>query len=338
MEDAFIVLFFTFITQQLQHLANRTPRNSSHSHNGRTDTQDTGELSSPTNSLFPWLDVDTPLEEVRDFFPSEAVKSVMPNPNAPVHLKLSVILEAFQQFLRGLEALKQENQSLWRKGKVYDDLVKKYRALEAKMMEMQAKQNGLTTGATPTHVPGHQMAGQDPTTVHMQRNFVPTLGQNPTVPSATERQRVADLEEQAKRVAPLEQAYVRSEERCKQLVEVTQQWALECDSKVQVIQILEKETEQLKATISQLDARVGKYKKYWLETKDALPPSSSGGRGSDGTQFEELRSELAMRRELYDQVSLEGYHNITVEPLLYSGHNHIEDKFEEIKGKLSHIK
>ena len=91
-------------------------------------------------------------------------------------------------------------------------------------------------------------------------------------------------------------AYIRSEERCKQLVEVTQQWAIECDEKVRFIHALEKETSDLKTHLQQLDARVSRYKKFWMENKD-LPR----GRVSD-YQFDELRSELAFRRELYDQV------------------------------------
>ena len=96
-------------------------------------------------------------------------------------------------------------------------------------------------------------------------------------------------------------AYIRSEEFCKQLVEVTQQWAIECDKKVRFIHALEKETSDLKTFdlkthLQQLDARLSKNKKFWMENKD-LPR----GRVSD-YQFDELRSELAFRRELYDQV------------------------------------
>ena len=108
---------------------------------------------------------------------------------------------------------------------------------------------------------------------------------------------IADQEEQLRQVNPLQRAYMRSEERCKQLVEVTQQWSIECEEKLKVIKMLEKEAEQLKAQIQQLEGRVTKYKKYWMDTKDMQM-----GRVSD-VQFEELRSELASRRQLYDQVS-----------------------------------
>lgn len=97
---------------------------------------------------------------------------------------------------------------------------------------------------------------------------------------------------------PLQLAYVGSEERCKQLVEVTQQWAIECDEKLRYIQMLEKEGEKLRGQLQQQEARVSKYKKFWMENKEAVV---SAGKVSD-YQFEELRSELACRRELYDQV------------------------------------
>lgn len=57
--------------------------------------------------------------------------------------------------------------------------------------------------------------------------------------------------------------------------------------------------EQLKGDIQQLEMRVTRYKKFWLDTKD-MPRGRVGGDSS--SQFEELRGELALRRELYDQV------------------------------------
>ena len=65
---------------------------------------------------------------------------------------------------------------------------------------------------------------------------------------------MAELEEQVKLAEPLQQAYSRSEERCVQLVEVTQQWAIECEEKVRMIEVLEKEADQLKGALQQLDA------------------------------------------------------------------------------------
>ncbi len=113
----------------------------------------------------------------------------------------------------------------------------------------------------------------------------------------TTRERIGDLKHQLEQV---QNAYARSEERCKQLVEVTQQWALECDEKMKLVRIEEKTVQQLTGEMEQAERRVEKYKKYWMDTKD-LPR----GRVSD-SQFEELRSEMALRRELYDQVGRKG--------------------------------
>ena len=57
-------------------------------------------------------------------------------------------------------------------------------------------------------------------------------------------------------------------ERDRQLAEVTQQWSIECEGKMKVIGVLEKEVEQLKAQIQHLEGRVIKYKKYWKDTRD----------------------------------------------------------------------
>ena len=60
-----------------------------------------------------------------------------------------MLLESFQQYLRANESLKRENSALLRKGKMYDELVRKNRALEAKMTQMQASldmQGGVATG------------------------------------------------------------------------------------------------------------------------------------------------------------------------------------------------
>lgn len=135
MEDAFIILFFTFVSQQIHtlrggHKATPTPH-------GRTPSGTDHTPSSP-NSMFPWLQVDVQSEEARDFFPSEVVKSVVPNPNDPATLRLSMLLEAFQQFLRAFENMKKENASLQRRGRLYDEMSRKYKALEAKMSQMQA--------------------------------------------------------------------------------------------------------------------------------------------------------------------------------------------------------
>lgn len=286
MEDAFIILLFTFFSQQLQFLWGQRPQDltdplppqkaQSHpQHKEKEYGTSTASVShwSPGPGMFPWLEVDVQAEECRDFFPSNIVKSVQPNPNNPTPLKLSVILEAFQQFMRGFEALKKENQSLQRKGRTYDELFKKYRILEEKLNQTRSE---------------NQQQG---------KNGISHTEHSATLEKIVRLEAmIADQEEQLRQVSPLQRAYMRSEDRCKQLVEVTQQWSIECEEKLKVIKMLEKEAEQLKAQIQQLDGRVAKYKKYWIDTKDVQM-----GRVSDA-QFEELRSELASRRQLYDQV------------------------------------
>ena len=104
----------------------------------------------------------------------------------------------------------------------------------------------------------------------------------------------------------LKRSYTRSEQRCKQLVVVTQQWALECEDKVKLINVQDMELKGVKEEIEQLERRVTKYKKFWVEYKKE--GGGGGGGGGEGEekesdlQFEELRNELAFRRELYDMV------------------------------------
>jgi molybdopterin converting factor small subunit len=174
---------------------------------------------------------------------------------------------------------------------MYDELSRKFRALESKMTQM--KQAGgtampLTNSDFSTHGCG----------VPSTWNATPPGASLNSEAYAALQRRASKLEEELKQVKTLQEAYSRSEERCIQLVEVTQQWAIECDEKVKVIHLLEKEAEQLKVTVQQLESRVSKYKKFWMDTKDA---PKDVGKVSD-VQFEELRTELAMRRELYDQV------------------------------------
>lgn len=212
---------------------------------------------SPICSNFPWLQIDISPDDCRDFFPAEVVKGILPNEHNPVELKLSVILESFRQFYQAAEGLKRENQSLQMKAKMFEEVVKKNRILESKLYQQ-----------------------------HAQALTVPAASPDPP-------EKTADLEKQ---IGLLQNAYTRSEDRCKQLVDVTQQWAIECGEKVNLINVLEKEIEQLKADVESLDNRVAKYKRYWVETKDQARDKVSD------SQFEELRSELASRRELYDQV------------------------------------
>ena len=251
MEDAFVILFFTFITQQLQHFLKQREDESSSIFPG-------SDSCSSSTCKFPWLTLDLPLDNVRDYFPAEAIKTVVPNPNDPIPLKLSVILDAFQQFLDHFENMKAENQILRQK------------------LEIE----------------------NESTELRSQDEFYPNSQWCSDISESATKKRIADLEEQLEQVEPLQKAYIRSEERCKQLVEVTQQWALECEEKIQLICVFETEVNQLKGEMEELEKRVAKYKKFWIMSKE-----HSNGRVND-SQFEELRNELAMRRELYDKVSV----------------------------------
>ena len=272
MEDAFVILLFTFFTQQLQLLWRRSedddsdPPLRSQSDPQHTERPGSSKKQPSSTAFFPWLEVDVQADECRDYFPADVIRNVIPNPSNPTPLKLSVVLEAFQQFFGKFQALLRENQSLQRRGRMYDDLFKKYRILEEKLAKSRLDQTSGHNGLTHGH--------------------------------ATDlmKQKIAELQEQLRQVGPLQRAYARSEDRCKQLVEVTQQWSIECEGKMKVVRILEKEVEQLKAQVQHLEGRVNKYKKYWADTKDLHL-----GRATDA-QFEELRSELASRRLLYDQV------------------------------------
>ena len=105
-----------------------------------------------------------------------------------------------------------------------------------------------------------------------------------------------DVSDKLQWLESLERAYANTEERCKQLVEVTQQWSAECADKDRLIAVQATQIELLQAELEKTEKRLTKYKKHWIATKDAPPQ-----RASDA-QFEELRLELACRRELHDQV------------------------------------
>ena len=272
------MLFYTFIVQQLQYFWKNSDKNPSHLEQNASYSSNTyGEYSSPAVSqlcnkvIFPWLQVDLQLESASDYFPAEIIKGIIPSSSNPASMRLSVILEAFQQYFHAFEQMRKENQSLQRKAKMFDEVLKKNKLLEAKLKQMQS-------------------SGQfSPICVN--------LSDDVTSQGRVMQEKIADLEEQMRQVEPLQKAYIRSEERCKQLVEVTQQWAIECDEKVNLIKVYEEENKQLKSQVEQLERRVAKYKKFWTDTKDQPK------RKVPDSQFEELRNELAFRRELYDQVS-----------------------------------
>ena len=167
------------------------------------------------------------------------------------------------------------------------------------MTQMQQQAGRCGHGnVTPPEVPGtnvgHSKTASSWNAAPPWNATPPQLPASPDTNAALHAKRMAELEEQVKLAEPLQQAYSRSEERCVQLVEVTQQWAIECEEKVRMIEFLEKEADQLKGTLQQLDTRVAKYKKYWMETKDV----PRAGRVSDA-QFEELRTEVGHEERSY---------------------------------------
>ena len=93
------------------------------------------------------------------------------------------------------------------------------------------------------------------------------------------------LESTVAEVEAVKRSYARSEQRCKQLVVLTQQWSIECDEKVRLICLQDEELKELTGQVAALERRVDKYKKFWMENKD-----------------EPVASEVALRRELYDPV------------------------------------
>lgn len=242
-----MVLFYTYVTQLLQSIWK-----SKESHNG----------SAANLKHLGWLQIDVGEGDVPDYFPAKATDGIHPSVDHPVDLKLSVLLEAFQQFCQRFESLLQDNHSLQRKAKLAQDLIKRNSSLQAKVQGLQ--HNGQT---------------------------------HPTSSMTLIQDLESELRHTKDELQTLQRAYSSSEERCKQLVEVTQQWSAECADKDKLIAVQTTQIEQLQAEIDKLQKKVSKYKKHWLATKDAIP----GQRASDA-QFEELRLELACRRELHDQV------------------------------------
>ena len=83
------------------------------------------------------------MEEVRDYFPTEVVRGVAPSSERPVSLRLSTLLEGFQQLLRGCEALRKEGMSLEKQGRLYEELVRRNKVLEEKLSRQRG---GLVLG------------------------------------------------------------------------------------------------------------------------------------------------------------------------------------------------
>ena len=102
-------------------------------------------------------------------------------------------------------------------------------------------------------------------------------------------------------------------------MEVTQQWAVECQEKDNLIAVLKSQlkesmgdVERVKQQLTSLETRCQALQADKDQLKQKLRKVkkhlSSGGHesshGAGGSRFEELRVELAQRRELYDQVCL----------------------------------
>ncbi len=212
------------------------------------------------------------METTREYFVSRTLKDISPSERNPVAIKLSLLLESFQQFYHAFRSLKSKNLSLHEK---LLEATKVKERLEAELHRMRLDR--------------------------LQRN--PTHGLIPYFAGSAD-DRAIELEAKKAEVEALKRSYVRSEQRCKQLVVVTQQWALECEDKVKLIHLQEQQLKDTRAEMAQLEKRVNKYKKFWVESK----AGGVGECGDDGKvsdfQFEELRTELAMRRELYNMVRL----------------------------------
>jgi len=204
---------------------------------------------------------------------------VIPSEHNPVSIKLSFLLESFQQFYNAFRSFKSKNLSL------HEKLLEAMKSKEkAELALKHARSNRLQVGKPMMAKPNASVApwGGDQT---------------------------RELEKKQAEVEALRRAYVRSEQRCKQLVVVTQQWALECEDKVKLINLQEEEVKTLKEQAELLERRVAKYKKFWVDYRGGVGGGASGGGGGPGEdgratdlQFEELRNELAMRRELYNMV------------------------------------
>ena len=143
----------------------------------------------------------------------------------------------------------------------------------------------------------------------------------------------AKVIELTKQAEPLRRTLAKSEDRNKQLVDVTQQWAIECQEKENQIAVRDSQIRELRGEIDpqkqrllslenrikeltsereQLKKRVSKLKKQLSSASERCREERVGD-----SQFEELRVELSHRRELYDQVL---QCRITVEPLSLKRH------------------
>ena len=181
--DPFSVLFFAFISQLKSYLSK-----TEYEHDiPKLETVDEPSISP---WALPWLNDDVPFESIREFFPAESIKG-MPV-TSPQSIRLSLLLEAFQQHTRKMNDMSERNQSLEH---MVTDLSARIAYLEAQLSAQKGERQM------------EEMSGDD---------------------GCNGQTEVVD------KVESLQRSYCKSEERCKQLVVVTQQWAIECEDKDKV--------------------------------------------------------------------------------------------------------
>lgn len=259
--EAFTVLLFTFFSQLRVSIDQQLSLAHSESTGQGKGSVSSSKHNERSKNYLSWITLDVDWQSIREYFPAEFVKEVNPSVDHLVPLRLSVLLDAFQQFCQRYMKLVQDNDTMQGKHKFLPELIQQKSISEAKLREREI---AIQTSVSPSL--------QDSSLQH-------------------------DVSSKLMRLDSLERAYANVEERCKQLVVVTQQWSAECADKDKLIAVQDKQIEQLTAELDKTQRKLTKYKKHWVATKDAAPK-----RASD-TEFEELRLELACRRELHDQVS-----------------------------------
>jgi len=114
--EAFVVLFFTFLCQHIQ------------------------TLQKSAASTFSWLQNDCNLDQIREYFPSHVIRGINPSAESPIQLRLSVILNAFHQFIVKFEEIVCENKSLASRAMLLQDVIKRSTNLEDEIQEYRRKQ------------------------------------------------------------------------------------------------------------------------------------------------------------------------------------------------------
>ena len=242
--EAFTVLLFTFLSQLRVSIDQQLSlmRNES----SELDKESSSTQKQGAKNCLSWITLDVDWPSMRDYFPAQLLEGVNPSADHFVPMRLSVLLDAFQQLFQKYTKLAEDSETLH--GKLEG-------CLSAIHSSCPRQSVNLSKG-----------------------NEVP--------------------QDKLKRLESIQRALANSEERCQQLVVVTQQWSAECADKDKLIAVQATQIGQLKDECDKIQKKMNKYKKHWMATKDAETK-----RVSD-SQFEELRLELACRRELHDQVCL----------------------------------